>query len=575
MNEELLKNIILLSIMLEVIMIAVIIVLQIRIYKYGRRVYFVKRDRERCNELLYSAKDGYFCFVYPDQKVKDPQKTLVEKCSRRLAVMLNLKNGTASSFEDILDSFYKDDVRLLKKYVSLLQQEGLAFEDVLTVKGGHRYVGVYGSRVHGADKNLYCDVVWFRDITAEAEKIAALENEQQEVCNTLKRFENMIDGLNYPVWIRDEQLNLLAVNKKYAEYCGQSNKETAVNDHIEICNNNGEEVCKTTAALAQKSKKMQHGGFHRVMGGKLYNFEVFTRLTDNIEYLVYSNHVSVKNDKKEYYNLQIMRILDNKIIKTLVGHNNKTTVIRYFSKDNKEEYILSCDISNLIIIWDIQYNYDIKYAIKEDRIDKEDIIYDSILLFNILGKNYISIPSYSEDKFTKLYEFNNNTPFIKNIYKTKNNKTLYMIPWLYKNNYYIIECCENKLSISNILEDKLYAKLYLKKDGMPLSGYLYKDNYLIVSDGNNNYIRIWDLINKIQIKKIDTESVGREIVPWNSSYVILACYKNIKIIDLEEEKIISEIEDAYAYGLKKIKISQYGECLVTSNSSNIIKFYSP
>ncbi|MBP5352802.1 MAG: PAS domain-containing protein [Alphaproteobacteria bacterium] len=275
MNEELLKNIILLSIMLEVIMIAVIVVLQIRIYKYGRRIYFVKRDRERCNELLYSAKDGYFCFVYPDQKVKDPQKTLVEKCSRRLAVMLNLKNGTASSFEDILDSFYKDDVRLLKKYVSLLQQEGLAFEDVLTVKGGHRYVGVYGSRVNGADKNLYCDVVWFRDITAEAEKIAALENEQQEVCNTLKRFENMIDGLNYPVWIRDEQLNLLAVNKKYAEYCGQSNKETAVHDHIEICNNNGEEVCKNTAELAQKSKKMQHGVFHRVMGGKLYNFEVF------------------------------------------------------------------------------------------------------------------------------------------------------------------------------------------------------------------------------------------------------------------------------------------------------------
>ena len=309
--------------------------------------------------------------------------------------------------------------------------------------------------------------------------------------------------------------------------------------------------------------------------GKLYNFEVFTRLTDNIEYLVYSNQVSVKNDKKEYYNLQIMRILDNKIIKTLVGHNNKTTVIRYFTKDNKEEYILSCDISNLILIWDIQYNYDIKYAIKEDRIDKEDIIYDSILLFNILGKNYISIPSYSEDKFTKLYEFNNNTPFIKNIYKTKNNKTLYTIQWFYNNNYYIIECCEKKISISNILEDKLYGKLYLKKDGMPLSGYLYKDNYLIVSDGNNNYIRIWDLINKIQIKKINTESIGREIVPWNSSYIILACYKNIKIIDLEEEKIISEIEDVYAYGLKKINISQYGECLVISNSSNIIKLYTP
>ena len=133
MNEELLKNIILMSIVLETIMVFVIVSMQIKLFKYTRRVYFVKRDRERCNELLYSAKDGHFCFIYPDQKVKDPRRSLSEKCSRRLAVMLGLKNGTASSFEDILDSFYKEDARLLKKYVSLLQQEGLAFEDVLTL----------------------------------------------------------------------------------------------------------------------------------------------------------------------------------------------------------------------------------------------------------------------------------------------------------------------------------------------------------------------------------------------------------------------------------------------------------
>ena len=114
MNNELLKEIIIFSMLLEVVLICVIVVMQLKIYKYRRKIYFIKRDRERCNELLFSAKDGFFCFVYSDQKVKDPQKNIMEKCSRRLSVLLNLKDGTASSFASIADSFMKDDAKLLK-----------------------------------------------------------------------------------------------------------------------------------------------------------------------------------------------------------------------------------------------------------------------------------------------------------------------------------------------------------------------------------------------------------------------------------------------------------------------------
>ena len=96
MSYELLQNIIIFSMALEAVLLIVICYMQIKIFKYRRKVYFIKRDREKCNEILYASKDGYFCFVYPDQKIKDPQKDVVEKCSRRLAVMLGLKNGTMS-----------------------------------------------------------------------------------------------------------------------------------------------------------------------------------------------------------------------------------------------------------------------------------------------------------------------------------------------------------------------------------------------------------------------------------------------------------------------------------------------
>lgn len=274
MDMELLKYIMIASIIVETVMVCMIIVMQTKIAKYQRKIYFIKRDRERCNEVLYSAKDGYFCFVYPDQKVKDAQKGIVEKCSRRMAVILGLKSGTAASFSEVADSFYKEDARILKKYVTLLQQEGHAFEDVLRLKGNQRPVCVYGSRINGADNNLYCDIIWCRDVSTQVEKINILEDEITTAQNHVKELENMVDGVNYPLWLRDESLNLITVNKKYVEYSMLNNKNEVINQGIELSNVNGEVVAKRVALEAQKSKKLQKKSFKMVRGGALYNYEI-------------------------------------------------------------------------------------------------------------------------------------------------------------------------------------------------------------------------------------------------------------------------------------------------------------
>ena len=274
MTDELLKNIVLISAVLELILVFVVFSMQVRTYRLRRKIYFIKRDRERCNELLFTAKDGYFCFVYPDQKVKDPQKNIIGKCSRRLAVMLGLKNGTTASFEEVSDMFHKDDARILKKYAELLRQEGHTFEDMLSTKNGNRRVCVYGNRVNGADNNLYCDVIWFRDVTPQTDKIASLEEERQKVENELKQYENMIDGLNYPLWLRDENLNLIAVNKKYMEFSGLNNKADVLKNSVELSNSQGELVAKKVAAAAQKNKKLQRKSFNMIRNSDLYNYEL-------------------------------------------------------------------------------------------------------------------------------------------------------------------------------------------------------------------------------------------------------------------------------------------------------------
>ena len=309
----------------------------------------------------------------------------------------------------------------------------------------------------------------------------------------------------------------------------------------------------------------------RINSGLLYNIDVYVGLKDTKGYLIYQNMK---------YNLIVMRIYDEEIIRTLKGHKDKIRVIRYYhnknNKINDEEYILSCDSNKLIIIWDINNNFEQKYSIKENF---KDDIYDSLILFNLFNKNYFVACSdnyRNNNEHTKLYELNENISFVKNIYNTNKIKTSYLIPWLYKNKYYLISCCDFEISINNIFEDETYANLKDKQEGKYHCGFLYNDNYLCVSDTNNNFIRIWDLINKTLYKKINFDDKnGNEIIQWNDKYAIIGCYQSLIIMDLENGKEYKKIKrDNAIYGLKKIKDENLGECLICSEENNIISIYN-
>ena len=226
----------------------------------------------------------------------------------------------------------------------------------------------------------------------------------------------------------------------------------------------------------------------------LFNFEVFIGLKDRKEYIIYQN--------KYNNNLDIMDIYDKKIIISLKGNNNQINVLRYFIKDTNEDFLLSCDEFKWIIIWDIQNNYNIKYKLKSENYSAGCIIYDALLLFNIFNKDYILLSNDSINEYSELYEFTDNTPFIKNIDNTNNNMTKFLILWIYNNKYYIIECCWGKISINNIFENENYASLSLKNRGNHFSGFLYNDNYLCVGDYLYDNITIWDLVNKTIYKQI-------------------------------------------------------------------------
>lgn len=229
----------------------------VKILKLKQKNYFLNRDRERYAETLYASRDGYFAFIYPDQKVNDPRKQIVERCSRRLAVMMNLAEGTKSGFEDILKNFYKEDIKKIQKYVSMLKEEGVSFDDEFVLKSNNKFMKLSGSRINGFDGNIYCDMIWFRDVSYETNKIAKLEQEKGLTTSQLMQMEDLINNIPYPVWLRDESLKLKLFNKKYMEFLNTTakNREEILTEGIEINGINGESLTQNLAFLAHSTNR--------------------------------------------------------------------------------------------------------------------------------------------------------------------------------------------------------------------------------------------------------------------------------------------------------------------------------
>ncbi len=241
----------------------------LKLLKLRQKNYFLNRDRERYAETLYASKDGYFAFVYPDEKVNDPHKTIKERCSRRLAVIMNLPGGTQSSFEDILKSFYRDDAKKILKYLDLLFDDGVSFEDTFTVKSNNKRLRLSGSRINGIDGNVYCDMIWFRDVSFEDTMINNLEAEKAEAYHKISLYEDLINNIPYPIWLRDENLKLDIVNRRYNELL-----ENKTGSERELISAAGEPVSKNLAFLAHATNKIKRQQMVLIRNGERRSMEV-------------------------------------------------------------------------------------------------------------------------------------------------------------------------------------------------------------------------------------------------------------------------------------------------------------
>ena len=308
-------------------------------------------------------------------------------------------------------------------------------------------------------------------------------------------------------------------------------------------------------------------------------FEVYISRKDNKEYLVSPNNNN--------YKLDVISLLENKVTVSLKGHNNHIRTIRYFINNiNSEEYLISADNDIIVIIWEITYDFNMKFKINTNYSDN---IYSCLLLFDLINENnYIVTSSYAqlednEKSATKLYSLENGQ-LIKYISYSNKSAVYYLLSWYNKNNnkYYIVQFTFKAILINSVIDDELYCELIQEPEDNHLSGFIYSlDNKdYLCSSSYNGYIHLWDLFNKSIYKVISTnDCVLCNIIQWNNKYSIVADYdnKSFKIIDFEKGQVVKDIKGEHTDKVpcvKKLYHPLYGESLLSAGQDNTIKLWS-
>ncbi|TAN66017.1 MAG: PAS domain-containing sensor histidine kinase [Magnetospirillum sp.] len=237
--------------------VAALVLLRWRMAGWEREARRVAAESERLLESLQAAPDGFFSWIGER-----------EICSRRLAVLLGLYGGTDSTFMDVLESFAAADAAELDAALRRLREEGVGFELELAIRDGGRRVRADGVRASNADGAALADLVWMRDVTEGAAVEEELAERIDGLAGERERLDGLLGVLPVPVWVRDDDLSLVHVNRAYARAVDAASPQAAVAGQIELASDGSVREARALAARARAAGESRAESFHLVLGGQ-------------------------------------------------------------------------------------------------------------------------------------------------------------------------------------------------------------------------------------------------------------------------------------------------------------------
>ena len=269
-------------------------------------------------------------------------------------------------------------------------------------------------------------------------------------------------------------------------------------------------------------------------------------------------------------------MINFKIITELKNsHEEYITNFKHCYNNNlKSDLIMSVSRNdNNIKIWDIK-NFHCLLNLK--KINKDGLLnsasflnYNNNIYIVTCNRNWsnpesIKVFDLAGKKIREISNSKNNSFFIDVYYDNKNKKI------------FIITGNEGYLISYDYIEDRKYNKYFEnnENDIFHHSLVVYEDadiTKMIETSDGNGVIRIWDFHTSELLKKINTsDNALRGICLWNKDYAFVGCGKTIKIIELENGKIINSLigHSNNVCSFKIIFHPKYGKCMISQGHEN-------
>lgn len=242
--------------------------------------------RDAVQAALETAPEGYFAWFHQPIAEEDgelaalPEYKAEGYCSRRLAVLLDLFRGMESGFEDILEGFDGESQADLQIAIDKMRNDGTGFEIDLDHTATGRRIQVRGIRAHDDAGHTMADVVWMNDVTDGIAAVDTLTEETVDLRQERNLLRAALDGVTYPVWLRDDDLSLIFCNDAYVKAVDARSASDVVSRGREIAPRVAVREARALAAAARAAGETRRNPFHMVIDGSRRLMEVIETPVD-------------------------------------------------------------------------------------------------------------------------------------------------------------------------------------------------------------------------------------------------------------------------------------------------------
>ena len=233
-----------------IICVLIINLIALLLRLYYLRMHWHKQKRkwlnqiEKTKEVLSASPLGYFYFLL------DRNNTQV--CSRRLAVLLGIYE-LPPSFDILLKKLSEESQKELFSKTEQLHKTGISFSLTVKTLGENRLFSVHGLRITATTGEDIADILWFEDLTDLLTQNNSLSQQINAYRMRDKLFMEAIDGLPFPLWLRNWDLSIAYCNKAYLKLSGKKTRQEILSSNFELDYDSKEKMGAKLLAVAARS----------------------------------------------------------------------------------------------------------------------------------------------------------------------------------------------------------------------------------------------------------------------------------------------------------------------------------